>query len=299
MTKAKHIAAPTTRLNIPTRASFLRRLLQRVVRNRATLLAALFMVVLLIATIAAPLIAPFDPLDQDYMVPSRPPDATYLFGTDNLGRDIFSRVLYGGQISLSIGFFAVTIGLLLGVTHGVIAGYVGGLVDEVLMRAVDVLMAFPGILLAILIVSILGSTVTNVILALAIFSIPTFSRIARGSVLSVKNLDYVTAAHGLGARSLPIILRHILPNISAPIIVYATLRMATAILGGATLSFLGLGVSPPTPEWGLMVAVGRHFIRTDPHIILFPGLAIFLTVLSLNLLGDALRDVLDPKGRYD
>ena len=168
-----------------------------------------------------------------------------------------------------------------------------------MMRMIDVLMAFPGILLAILVVSVLGSTVTNVILALAIFSVPTFARLTRASVLSVKELDYVTAAYSIGIRPLPLILRHILPNISAPIIIYATLRMATAILGGATLGFLGLGVSPPTPEWGLMVSDGRHFMRTDPHIILFPGLAIFLTVLSLNLLGDALRDVLDPKGQYN
>lgn len=281
------------------RQAFLRRMWKRCYRNKATLLSLIFTALLVVVTLLAPWIAPHDPLDQDYMNTSQTPNAEYLFGTDNLGRDIFSRVIIGSRISLSIGAIAVAIGMLFGVSFGLVAGYFGGVVDEVMMRMIDVLMAFPGILLAILVVSVLGSTVSNVILALAIFSVPTFARLTRASVLSVKELDYVTAAYSIGIRPFPLIIRHILPNISAPIIIYATLRMATAILGGATLGFLGLGVSPPTPEWGLMVSDGRHFMRTDPHIILFPGLAIFLTVLSLNLLGDALRDVLDPKGQYN
>ena len=272
---------------------------KRCYSNKATLVSLFFTALLIVVTLLAPLIAPYDPFDQDYLNTSQPPSAEHLFGTDNLGRDIASRVIVGSRISLTIGAVAVAIGMSFGVTFGLAAGYFGGVVDEVMMRMIDVLMAFPGILLAILVVSVLGSTVSNVILALAIFSVPTFARLTRASVLSVKELDYVTAAYSIGIRPFPLILRHILPNISAPIIIYATLRMATAILGGATLGFLGLGVSPPTPEWGLMVSDGRHFMRTDPHIILFPGLAIFLTVLSLNLLGDALRDVLDPKGQYN
>lgn len=281
------------------RQAFLRRMWKRCTSNKATLASLMFSALLVLVTLLAPWIAPYDPLDQDYMNTSQTPSAEHLFGTDNLGRDIFSRVIIGSRISLSIGAIAVAIGMSFGVTFGLVAGYFGGVVDEVMMRMIDVLMAFPGILLAILVVSVLGSTVSNVILALAIFSVPTFARLTRASVLSVKELDYVTAAYSIGIRPFPLIVRHILPNISAPIIIYATLRMATAILGGATLGFLGLGVSPPTPEWGLMVSDGRHFMRTDPHIILFPGLAIFLTVLSLNLLGDALRDVLDPKGQYN
>ena len=281
------------------RQSFFRRMWKRCYSNKATLVSLFFTALLIVVTLLAPLIAPYDPFDQDYLNTSQPPSAEHLFGTDNLGRDIASRVIVGSRISLTIGAVAVAIGMSFGVTFGLAAGYFGGVVDEVMMRMIDVLMAFPGILLAILVVSVLGSTVSNVILALAIFSVPTFARLTRASVLSVKELDYVTAAYSIGIRPFPLILRHILPNISAPIIIYATLRMATAILGGATLGFLGLGVSPPTPEWGLMVSDGRHFMRTDPHIILFPGLAIFLTVLSLNLLGDALRDVLDPKGQYN
>lgn len=281
------------------RRSFVRRFWHRTTQNIATFIAMMFLVVLLFVTVAGPLIAPYDPIRQNYNNTNVRPNAEHVFGTDNFGRDIFSRVLVGANLSLSIGFFSVVFGLLVGVALGVIAGYFGGVIDEVIMRSVDILLAFPGILLAILIVSVLGSTITNVIIALIIFSIPTFARLSRSAVLSVKFLDYILAAHALGARPLRIILSHILPNIISPVIVYSTLRMATAILSGATLSFLGLGVSPPTPEWGLMVSAGLPFIRIHPHIIFFPGLAIFLTVLAINLLGDALRDVLDPKGRYE
>jgi peptide/nickel transport system permease protein len=180
---------------------------------------------------------------------------------------------------------------------GLSAGFFGGTTDEVLMRCIDVLLAFPGILLAILIVSVLGSSLLNVIVALAVFSVPIFARMARGSVLATKNLEYVDAARAVGAATPRILLRHIVPNILGPIVVYATLRMASAILGGATLSFLGMGLAPPAPEWGLMVALGRQQIQSAPYVVLFPGLAIFLTVLAFNLLGDALRDVIDPRSK--
>jgi peptide/nickel transport system permease protein len=281
------------------RRSFGRRLWHRINQNVATSIAFVFITLLVILTILAPILAPFDPLRQNYSNTNVPPNTLHWFGTDNLGRDIFSRVMIGSQISLSIGLFSVVFGLLIGVAMGVLAGYFSGIIDEIIMRLVDALLAFPGILLAILIVSILGGTIVNVIIALVVFSIPTFARLSRSAVLAVKFLDYITAAHAIGARPVWIIVHHVLPNILSPIIVYSTLRLATAILSGASLSFLGLGVSPPTPEWGLMVSAGLPFMRTHPHIIFFPGLAIFFTVLSINLLGDALRDVLDPKGRYD
>jgi peptide/nickel transport system permease protein len=298
------MATTTARLlsiseTLRTRKTFRTRFFNRVTRNYTTLFALLFLILIAVIAVIGPSIAPFDPIRQNYNNVNIPPNTTHWFGTDNFGRDIFSRVLSGAYLSLSIGIFSVVIGLFVGVTLGVLAGFFGGLIDELIMRSVDVLLAFPGILLAILIVSILGSTVTNVIFALAIFSIPTFARLTRSAVLSVRFLDYVLAAQSIGARPPRIINFHILPNIVSPIIVYSTLRMATAILSGATLSFLGLGVSPPTPEWGLMVSAGLPFLRTHPHIIFFPGAAIFLTVLSINLIGDALRDVLDPKGKYD
>jgi peptide/nickel transport system permease protein len=295
-TTARLLQVPET---LRSRKSFRMRFWRRARRNFATLFALIFLVVLAFVAVAGPSIAPYDPIRQNYNNVNVQPNATHWFGTDNFGRDIFSRVLSGAYLSLSIGFFSVVIGLVVGVALGVLAGYLGGLPDELIMRGVDVLLAFPGILLAILIVSVLGSTISNVVFALAIFSIPTFARLSRSAVLSVKFLDYILAAESIGARAPRLIAHHILPNIVSPIIVYSTLRMATAILSGATLSFLGLGVSPPTPEWGLMVSAGLPFIRTHPHIIFFPGLAIFLTVLAINLIGDALRDVLDPKGKYD
>lgn len=281
----------------PRRPSLLHQFWRRCRQNPATLAALTYFIVLLVVVAIAPWLAPFDPLHQDLLNTSESPSPVHWFGTDYAGRDIFSRVIHGSRLSASIGLFAVILGVLFGVTIGVVSGYFGGLIDDVLMRIIDVLLAFPGILLAILVVSILGSSLLNVIVALAIFSVPTFARLTRSTVLSIRNTEYVTAAYALGASAPRIILRHILPNTLAPVIVYATLRTATAILGGATLSFLGLGVAPPTPEWGLMVSQGRHYILSSPHIILFPGLAIFFTVLSLNLLGDALRDVIDPKSR--
>lgn len=277
------------------RSSFWKRFWRRCRANPITLASLVVLALILLTAVVGPLLAPYDPLKPDFMALSQGPSAKHWFGTDQLGRDVFSRVLHGAGYSISIGLLSVALGLVLGAVMGLVAGFVGGRVDAWLMRVVDVLLAFPGILLAILIVSIFGSSYVNVVVALAFFSVPTFARIARASTLSIRNLDYIQAAEALGVHPLRIMFRHILPNATAPLVVYSTLRCASAILGGAALSFLGLGVAPPTPEWGLMIAQAREALRSAPHIMLFPGLAIFLTVLAVNILGDALRDVLDPK----
>jgi ABC-type dipeptide/oligopeptide/nickel transport system permease subunit len=276
---------------------FVQRFARRSRRNPVTGIAAAILVLILFCALAGPWIAPHDPLKTNFLEISKPPSPQYIFGTDQLGRDVFSRVLHGARLSVSMALLSVALGLVAGGSLGLMAGFFGGRVDTLTMQLVDVLLAFPGILLAILIVSIFGSSYVNVVIALAFFSVPTFARIARSSALSIRNLDYVTAAHALGSGSSWILLRHVLPNALTPLIIYSTLRCASAILGGASLSFLGLGVAPPTPEWGLMIAQARESLRSAPHIIVFPGLAIFITVLAVNIVGDAVRDVLDPKLR--
>lgn len=279
------------------RRSFGQRFMRRTFANPISAFALVVVIVLAVVAIIGPAIAPYDPLRPDFRRIAEPPSAQHWLGTDQNGRDILSRLIHGTRISVTIGVAAVLLGLMAGTTMGLVAGYFGGRVDTVLMRAVDVMLAFPGILLAILIISILGSSVMNIIIALAVFSVPTFARVSRGSALTLRTLDYVQAARAVGGSPLRVLLRHVLPNAWAPVVVYGTLRCATAILGGAALSFLGLGISPPTPEWGLMVSQGREIMRSAPHVMLFPGLAIFLTVLAVNLLGDVLRDVMDPKTR--
>jgi ABC-type dipeptide/oligopeptide/nickel transport system permease subunit len=227
----------------------------------------------------------------------RPPSQDALFGRDELGRDILSRVIHGARISLTIGLIAVTIGALLGTPVGAVSGYYGGKVDLLIQRLIDIMMAFPGILLAIVIVSIMGVGLKNVMLAVGIVSVPTYVRLVRGSVLAIKEQDFVSAAKALGSGDLRIIFRHILPNCLGPLIVQSTLQIATSILWAAGLGFLGLGAQAPTPEWGTMLSRGRLYIWNAYHLTLFPGLAIFLSVLGFNLLGDGLRDALDPRLR--
>ena len=223
------------------------------------------------------------------------PGSEFLFGTDDKGRDILSRVLYGSQLSLLVGVVAVTIGACIGVPVGLVAGYYGGWWDTVLMRIIDVLLAFPGMLLALAIVSALGPSLFNVMLAVGIFSIPTFARLVRGSTLAVKKLEYVDAIRALGAGDGRILFIHILPNVLSPIIVQGTLRLATAILTAAGLSFLGMGAQPPSAEWGAMLSSGRDFIFSAPYVAIFPGLAIAFLVIGFNLFGDGLRDALDQR----
>ena len=223
------------------------------------------------------------------------PSAKHWFGTDELGRDIFFRVLYGTRFSCSVGLVAVTIGLLLGVTLGAIAGFYGGWIEELIMRSTDILSAVPNMLLAIVIVSVLGQSIWNLMLAVGITSVPEFVRITRAAVLTVRNQEYVEASKAIGLTNRKIIFKHILPNCLSPIIVQATPRVASAIISASSLSFLGLGVPAPSPEWGALLSGGRKYIRDYSYMTLFPGLAIMITVLALNMMGDGLRDSLDPK----
>jgi peptide/nickel transport system permease protein len=220
----------------------------------------------------------------------------HLLGTDEQGRDVLSRLVHGAWISLFIGLISVGIGVSIGVPIGAISGFLGGRVDIVVQRLVDIMLAFPGILLAIVLVATFGTGLGNVMIAVGIASIPVYARLVRGSVLSVKNREYVEAARAMGKRAMPTLFRHVIPNALAPIIVQSSLQMAIAILFAAGLGFLGLGARPPQPEWGLMLARGREYLAVAPHVATFPGLAIVLVVLGFNLVGDALRDALDPRG---
>jgi len=251
---------------------------------------------LLIVTAAlAPIVAPHSPTEQKLEEGLEPPRSGHALGQDRLGRDVLSRILYGARVSLYVGVFTVGLSLTIGTFAGAIAGYRGGLVDDVLMRVVDILMAFPGILLAIAISAVLGPSLTNVILALAIIGWVGYARLVRGQVLQARELEYVQAARAIGMPPARILVRHILPNVFAPVLVQATFGMAAAIVGEAGLSFLGLGTQPPTPSWGTMMNEGRPYILTAPHLTVFPGLAIMVVVLGLNFLGDGLRDLWDVR----
>lgn len=249
----------------------------------------------LVMAIFAPWIAPEDPTRGNILERLQGPSAEHWFGTDGLGRDLFSRIVHGSRLSAIVGLLAVVVSGGVGVLLGALAGYFEGWTDTIIGRLVDTLLAFPGILLAILVLAILGPGLNSVILAVGIFGIPTYARVVRGTVLSVKRLDYVEAASALGARHPSILWRHVLMNSWAPIIVLTSLNFGTAVLTAAALSFLGVGVQPPSPEWGAIIAEGRQYIRVGPHITTITGLFIFITVLGFNLLGDGLRDALDPK----
>ena len=256
----------------------------------------MFVLLLVVVSIVGPHIVPYDPENYfDYDALNAGPSAAHWFGVDALGRDIFSRIVAGTRISLAAGFVSVAIGAIVGTLFGLLAGYYEDWWDRITMRVADVLFAFPGILLAIGIVAILGNGMINVIAAVAVFSIPAFARLVRGNTLMLKQLTYVEAARSIGASDWTIIMRHILPGTISSVIVYLTMRIGTSIITAASLSFLGLGAQPPTPEWGAMLNEARADMVTAPHIALFPSLAIFLTVLAFNLLGDGLRDALDPK----
>ncbi|MDR7521505.1 MAG: ABC transporter permease [Armatimonadota bacterium] len=264
-------------------------------RNRLALIGLVVVALLVLAAVFAPHLAPADPARQVLEDKRMPPGARYWLGADEFGRDIASRLIYGSRVALAVGLVSVLIALLLGTVLGTTAGFVGGVADEVIMRGLDVLLAFPYLLLAIAIVSALGPGLQNTILAVGIWATPGFARVVRGSVLAIKEQEYVLAARAIGAGAARIVVRHILPNCISVLVVYSALYMASAILLEAALSFLGLGVQPPTPSWGLMVSTGRDFLTIAPHIATFPGLAIALAVLGFNLLGDGLRDALDPK----
>lgn len=264
-------------------------------KNKLALIGAGIILLLILAAIFAHFVAPYDPFEQNIIEGLSKPNKAHWFGQDKLGRDLLSRIIYGSRISLWVGISTVSISLLIGLTVGSISGYYGGLVDELFMRVVDILMAFPGILLAIAMVAVLGPSLNHVILALCLIGWVGYARLVRGQVLYLRELEYVTAAQALGANPSRIILYHLVPNLIAPVIVEATFGMAGAILAEASLSFLGLGAQPPTPSWGSMLNEGREFLLLAPHHTTFPGLAIMFVVLGFNFLGDGLRDYFDVK----
>ncbi|MGM0924117.1 MAG: nickel transporter permease [Bacillota bacterium] len=281
----------------PSSRSPLKVMVSQFKKNKRAMVGLWMVIFFIFIAICAPWIAPYDPIKQNMEIMLQPPTTDHLFGTDEFGRDILSRVIYGAQISLMVGIVGVLISIVLGVALGTISGYFGGWIDALIMRIIDIFMAFPSFLLALAIISVLGPGMINVMIAIGLFSVPTFARISRSSVISVKNKEYIEAAKAMGATNALIILKHILPNSIAPIIVLSTLRIATAILTAAGLSFLGMGAQPPTPEWGAMLSTGREYLRAAPHVSTIPGIAIMFMVLAFNMLGDGLRDALDPKNK--
>lgn len=264
-------------------------------RNRMAMLGLFILVILVLMAVFADVIAPYAYDAQNLLNARQAPSAAHIFGTDEFGRDIFSRIIYGSRLSLVVGFISVGIALILGGILGAIAGFYGGLLDDIIMRCMDILLAIPQVLLAIAIIASLGNGLVNLMIAVGISSIPSYARIVRASVMTIRGEEYIEAAHASGTSDAKIIIKHILPNCLAPVIVQVTLGIANAILSCAALSFIGLGITPPSPEWGAMLSGARNYVLTYPYMSVFPGLAIILTVLALNLLGDGLRDALDPK----
>jgi len=250
---------------------------------------------MLLGAALAPILATQSPQQTNFNALQKPPSAEYLLGTDELGRDIFSRILYGARISLSAGVFSVALALLIGGAIGLIAGYFSGQIENLLMRLVDAMLAFPFLVLAIALAAVLGPSLPNTMLAIAVVTLPVFARLVRGQVLAERPKEYVQSALALGASDVRVLLFHLLPNILGPLIVQVSLSTANAILAEATLSFLGLGIQPPTPSWGSMLNAARGYLAYAPWLAIFPGLAIFLAVLAFNLIGDGLRDALDPR----
>ncbi len=277
--------------------SQLREMWEALRENTAAVVGLVIIILLILIAILGPLIMPYDPNLQDMTKSFMKPDAQHWFGTDQLGRDIFSRIISGARISLTVGLSAVAISLTVGVLLGSISGYFGGKADIIIMRFMDMMLAIPSILLAIAFMAALGKGIDKAVIAIGLVSIPEYARIVRGSILSVKENDYVQAARVIGNKNSRIIFKHILPNVLSSIVVRATLGISTAVLDTAALGFLGLGVPPPWAEWGDMLGRARGFIFTAPYTLIFPGIAITVTVLAFNLLGDGLRDAIDPKSR--
>lgn len=281
----------------PVRSSLFLDALKRLRKNRLAIVGIALIGAFLFMAIFASFITPYDPIEQDWQSVQKPPSRTHLLGTDELGRDLLSRIIHGARISIIIGLISVSIGLFFGTTVGLVAGYFSGWLDTVLMRLMDIMLAIPYVLLAIAIVAILGPGLGNTMIAIGIVTIPQFARIVRSSVLEIKSKDYVEAARALGASHWRIMLRHVMINALSPLIVQSTLTIASAILNAAALGFLGLGAQPPTPEWGVMLSDGRLLLLVAPWIVTFPGIAIMLSVLGFNIFGDGLRDALDPRMR--
>jgi peptide/nickel transport system permease protein len=269
--------------------------LRRMIRRPMPVFGLVVVLVFVLVAVAAPWIAPFDPARTDFTALRQPPSETYRLGTDEIGRDLLSRVIHGARASLQAGVISVLIAMALGVPLGLLAGYYGGFLDELIGRLTDALLAFPFLILAVALAAALGPSLTNAMIAIGIASAPTFVRLTRGQVLAVRAEDYVQAAVALGASDLRLMTQHVLPNAFAPILVQATLTIAGAIIAESALSFLGLGVQPPTPSWGGMLNVAKNYLVQAPWMAIWPGLSIFVTVLAFNLFGDGLRDALDPR----
>jgi peptide/nickel transport system permease protein len=269
--------------------------LRRLMRRRAALIGLLVVVFFVVLAVAAPLVAPHDPLATDWRAVRKPPSASHFFGTDELGRDVLARVIWGARASLMAGLVSVSIAVAVAVPLGLVSGYLGGVVDGLVMRIIDAMLAIPFLVLAIALAAFLGPNLTNAMIAIGVVQTPIFTRLTRGQALAVKHEDYIEAARAVGNPDRRILLRHILPNILAPILVQATLAIAAAIIAEASLSFLGLGQQPPAPSWGSMLNTATRFLSQAPWMAVWPGLAIFSLVLSFNLLGDGLRDALDPR----
>lgn len=282
---------------LPLKTGEFRQFLQVLFRSPGAKIGAIILLLLMIVAIFAPLIAPFDPLKMGVGKNLQPPNAAHWFGTDEFGRDLFSRIVYGSRLTLMIGVIAVGISMTVGVLVGIVAGYAGGWIESILMRAMDVLFSFTETLIALAAVAVLGPSLTNAVIAVGVSSIPFYARVTYGAVLVEKNKEYFKAAQAIGAKHLRLIFRHLLPNILSPIIVVATVGVSVAVLSASALSFLGLGAQPPSPEWGAILAAGRDYFKRAPWVTTFPGLSIAVTVLGFNLLGDGLREALDPQQR--
>jgi peptide/nickel transport system permease protein len=271
------------------------RAVRRLVRRPTAMIGVAVIVLFILAAVAAPLLAPYDPLATNWAAVRKAPSAAHLFGTDEIGRDVLARIIWGGRASLLAGLVSVMLALAFGVPIGLVSGYVGGVLDGTVMRFIDAMLAIPFLILAIALAAFLGPSLTNAMIAIGITQMPIFARLTRAQVLSVKHEDYIEAARAVGNPQYRIVLRHIFPNIVPPLLVQATLATATAIIAEASLSFLGLGQQPPTPSWGSMLNTAKNFMTQAPWMAIWPGLAIFSLVLSLNLFGDGLRDALDPR----
>lgn len=276
---------------------FLRNTVEVFNKNKTSWVGFILLIVMVIVALVAPFLAPYDPVEQHILHRLQPPSATYWLGTDHYGRDILSRIIWGARISLTVGVISILLGMILGGSFGLLAGYKGGWLDNVIMRVMDVFMSFPTLILGLLIVAVLGASLTNLIVAIALTVAPRFARIARAPTVSIKERDFVEAGRAMGFSDLRIMTVHILPNIIGEILVMASLWIATAVRIEASLSFIGLGVKPPTATWGGMIREGFEFILDAPWLSVYPGLVILITVFAFNMLGDGLRDALDPKLR--
>jgi ABC-type dipeptide/oligopeptide/nickel transport system permease subunit len=276
-------------------ANELQIMLRTLWKSRPATFGFIYVIAIIAIAILAPVISPFDPYNQDLPNRLAPPSFPHILGLDEFGRDVFSRLLHGATISLLVGLEVVLLSLLIGVVVGTVSGYYGGKVDMIFMRLADIFLAFPSLVLAIGIMAVLGPSIFNVVLSLVVVSWPHYARVIRSQTITLKKMDFITAAIAIGASKKRTLIKHIIPNTIPPIIILATLGMGSAILAEAGLSFLGLGVNPPTPSWGSMIASGRDYILQAPHIVIAPGLMITITVLAFNLLGDGLRDALDPR----